>query len=154
MTTERYRRCENCLITYSHYLSGGPLCATYNDSHLCPECKQVSMEALANVPKKVEEVWEDYDGFYIEELLALRETRRRKVLAGILPYLERTGPTLIDMKNGNNHHHVMYIKIEEKEFMYSYWTMEHEDELKDVIIKMKMEKHVETGQTRPWRDFQ
>ena len=66
MTTQARYRCLHCLIPYTYYPSGYN--SLYNNYDYCPDCQKVILDALKNVPKRVERFSKPYQDITIEDL--------------------------------------------------------------------------------------
>ena len=143
MTTQAVYRCNHCLIEYTYYPSGCPYNnMRLNDDTYCPDCKQVILDALENVPQKVERFTKPYDGITLEELKEKVKEQRENQL------WQRVASPLFDMKDSDNHNISGWVKINGLDIFYSYWTKRD-----DYRIEVEMERNLETGEEYPWKEI-
>jgi len=143
MTTQVIYRCQHCLIEYIYYPSGCPYTQTrLNDNRYCPDCKQAVSDVLKNVPLKVERFTKPYERMTLEEL----KERVKKERKGQL--FQRVASPLFDMKDPDNRNISGWVRIDGLDIFYSYWTKKD-----DYRIEVEMERNLETGEERPWKEI-
>jgi len=113
-----------------------------NDDIYCPDCKQVILDALKNVPQKVERFTKPYDGITLKELKEKVKEQRENQL------WQRVASPLFDMKDPDNHNISGWVKINGLDIFYSYWTKRD-----DYRIEVEMERNLETGEEYPWKEI-
>ena len=153
MTTHRLKRCQHCLVTYSYQSSGYGCFEPTNDDRHCPECRAVILEVLKDVPRRFEKVWKATDEVTFEQLKEWErawdlEAEERGALQ-----MRRILPGLFDMENPSNKHVLRCVSgrgfFQGKTYTYEYWTTKPDD----VKIRVEAEVDLETGDTRPWKNF-
>lgn len=143
MTTQAIYRCTHCLVEYTYYPSGCPYTKNrLNDDTYCPDCKQVILDVLKNVPPRVERFTKPYDGITLEALKERVEKERNEKL------FRRVASPLFDMNDPSNDNIAGWIKIDELDIFYSYWTKRN-----DYRIEVEMERNLVTGKEYPWREI-
>lgn len=149
--THKYRRCSHCRRVYV-YQASGPGCGdSLNDGRFCPTCIAVVYEALKAVPVAVERFKEDVTGDERELVLARQRTVNSIPCDPSAPHglvVRQIRPGLFDMKTGAEMC-VQVIHIDNVEYDVSTWS----DKREPAYVTRTMERDLETGVTRPWRDF-
>ena len=132
------KRCSHCQIIYHYQVSGYCCHEELNDDKYCPDCKKVIIEALKNVPVKIEMVWENYDEITIDDVKRIHEERKKDFVHEIfMPLFDLNDPSNINITG--------IITLDGKIISYSYWTKKD-----DYFIKVQMERNVETGEKTLW----
>jgi len=142
MVTHAYVRCQHCQVGYSYQSSGEGCHKDTNDSRYCPDCKQVVLNALATVPKRVEKFWINYDGMTLDDVKRELETIEKE------GRWKRVAVPCFDMNDCDNHNITGYLFIDGKTIFYSFWTKKN-----DTRIELKMERNLETGEESIWRNI-
>lgn len=159
MTMEHYKRCWHCQRGYLCLVSGSHGYHTnHTDSRYCPECLGAINEALQHVPRKFEHDWVETTDVTLEQVLAWKkdadEARERARAEGKLIVVRITTP-LFDL-SGKRQERSGIVKgkegFEGRTFEYRYWTSSEVD-VEDVAIREEVERNLETGGLRPWRQL-
>jgi hypothetical protein len=158
MTTHRQKRCRHCRVRYSYQASGHGA-PDLNDPDWCPDCKQVLLDAFANVPKRVEKVLVPTDAESALDLEAQSEAAHAKRVADAQanPHFlfgtmvpRRVVPGLIDMTDPSNKDRRGITKLDGKTYHWNYWTKDPEGTAQ---VRVEMERDLETGEDVPWKDL-
>lgn len=151
--THENKRCRHCAVTYSYRASGGGCMEPTNDPDYCPDCKAVTLKALAEVPVKFKRDWVVTRDVTVRELVELEAQRVAEVKAkGGLP-VRRVLMNLYDMADPSNHNHRGVVWLDGKTYSYDYWSKAGMDAGQ---VCVEVEREVETGKiTGPYelRDY-
>lgn len=139
MTTQARYRCRHCLIPYTYYPSGYN--SIYNNEDYCPDCQKIILDALENVPKRVERFSKPYDGISIDELKEIVKNQKPQLF-------RRVAVPSFDLKDPKNQNISGFANIDGFEIYYSYWTNSSK-----YRIEIDMERNLETGEEHPWEDI-
>lgn len=168
MTTHRQARCRHCHTRYAHQASGYGCLEPTNRADYCPDCAQVIIDALAEVPKRVEKVLIETDEADAFELEALSEERYQERVAKAAADTERNGlvtgpasafgglvprrvfPGLYDLEDPSNKDIRGRTVKDGKTYHWNYWTKDPEGTAQ---VRVAMERNLATGETVPWRDI-
>ena len=150
MTTHCQKRCRHCNVRYGYQGSGYGCDAPLNDGDYCPDCKQVLIDAFADVPRRVEKDFEptgEVSAFELEALEAERwETTKTK---GGIP-VRRVAAPLFDMVDPSNTQACGITWLDGKTYRWSYWSKDPEGTAE---VRLTVERDLETGETVPWVDL-
>lgn len=149
------KRCGHCKQEYTYQASGNGCHNPLNDDYYCPECKEIILKALSDVPIKFKCItvlqtdvtleqcksWER-----IEELVRNSETglgslHMVRVFAGLADMKTGESQVIRQVKGQNQHRH--------KTFIYSYWPSKPEE----AEVRVYMEENVMTGEKRICDEF-
>ena len=130
MTMHIYQRCTNCHDIYDHYVSGGPFPSISNEDY-CPICYETVCNALKTIPPKRKEIWAETDEITLDQVKMAIKIEKSTSFLG----MHKVAAPLFDMNNSDNHNITGYVKIDNKEYLYSYWTQKD-----DVSIRKKWRK--------------
>lgn len=154
MTSFRQKRCGHCRAPYACRMSGNGCQDPLNEGTYCPDCKRVVLEALIAVPPKFEKVIEPVDisfdmvkGWYDED-----ETQRASRRAEGQLVMRRLSMPLYDLDDPDNRYIAGYVqgrgRWDAYLFQISYWTKRG-----DPQVTTELEKNLQTGEIRPWRNY-
>jgi len=153
MTMHTTRRCRHCQVRYSYQVSGWSPNPDNRDDY-CTGCSRVIREALAHVPLRVEKVWVEAapSTYPTAPVLHDEETRRIEELraAGVLVG-RRVGIPLYDLDDLSNTNIVGFARINAVWVSYSFWANDPEG---TSVVKVPMERDLETGEETPWIEIQ
>ena len=154
--TIRECRCAHCGIRYSHQGSGNGCGEPLNDARYCPDCKQVIIDALQNVPKAVERFEIVVEGTERDEILVLRDQidAPSMVVDGSPIHLMFTKPRqirpgLYDSTGKGACMNVRVIHRDGVEYDICTWTDNREPEK----VTKVMERELKTGYEMPWKNL-
>ena len=150
------KRCIHCQTRYLYQSSGYGCGKQENDDQYCSECMTVIIEALSNIPKKVERfdlLLQDDD----ERKSVLEEYERQKknpprLFGGHGPLIQQYRPGLFRHDEKGKviaSLHINVIHFRDSEYEIHEWSDDHEPVK---VVKM-MERDLLTGSMQPWRDF-
>ena len=141
MTTERFRRCNHCQVTYV-YQSSGPGCnRPLNDNRYCPDCQEAVLRALAAVPRRFEREWVLTREVALEQLLAAEEAANRTAIA------RRVGFPMFNLQTGEVSR-AGFARLDDRYYRYEFWPGRESE----ADIWVEMERDLSTGSLRPWVD--
>ena len=147
MTTLVQHRCFHCNVRYTYQGSGHGCLDPLNDAHWCRDCKQVIIEALSNVPQRVEKDYETTNEVSAFDLETLEKERWEATEAkGGIP-VRRVAAPLFDLKDPSNRQIAGITGLDGKTYRWSYWTKDPKGTAEVLLI---IERDLATGKTRPW----
>ena len=145
MTAMHIKRCVNCCSRYT-YQASGPDADEFNDRHLCPSCKEVSLNALRKVPRAAEKVIVPVDG----------EAERASVLAECDRLRKLSTPNFFGMRvtriaPGRFSQDGGYTNVEVINFEYTtYYIETWSDNREPERITKEMARYIDGGFLEPW----
>jgi len=121
-----------------------------NDKDFCAGCKEAILDALSKVPPVRQQVWEPTDDYTAQELHDIEMERLRKAKEenphGL--YFRRIAAPLFDLRDPSNQNIVGFVKIDDIEYRYSWWTNDPEGTAEALYAA---EKDCATGEILgPW----
>ncbi len=154
MTMYQRSRCQHCLRTYSHQISGardawgGDVEPRGDDRH-CGYCLAVIQQALQNlVPVVRSRVHVGCSDVTVAELVEVEKAAQEAARAkGGLP-IRRIFPGLIDQTDPENRYMQGIVRKDGRTYMYNYWTKRGGMEGGQVFIEAEF--NPETGTYAPW----
>lgn len=146
MTSHAGKRCRHCQVRY-YYQASGWGAPEYNHPDWCPDCYKVVVEALREVPPRVEKVFVPTDEVTAFELETLENERWEATkAAGKLP-VRRVAAPLFDMVDPSNTQQCGITRKDGVTYRWSYWSKDPEGTAE---VKKEMERDLATGEEVPW----
>lgn len=145
------KRCGNCQVKYKYQSSGQEEWA-FNHERYCPGCYEAVINALAKIPPKFERVWVETTEVTLAQLLnweaaANRKIEERRAQGQIIA--TRVNFPMFDLSTGTTDRSG-FVRGEDafagRNYEYRFWPGQENE----AIIRIEMEKDLETGALRPW----
>jgi len=151
MTTHRLCHCGHCHVCYTFQASGPGCNEVLNNKSYCPDCMEVILSALKNIPIQVERFRERVTGDERDSAILafhdLKVERAKKAAAGDL-VIRRIFAPLFDMNDGKIIATQRFERVMVKGIYYIIGTWS--DNREPPQVEREMERNLQTGEVWPW----